>query len=329
MRHHSGRSFGHTQRSNAVLCAPRDEMRTHRVLVCLLGVAALLGDSRGSAATPGPATTCQTYLLSDLRPGQRFQEVRKKLGSKWRSLRAEKGTLGTETSLTYLNLPLSTTVLFDQNPVLQSSATVLSIRICSATPGTLASELLNGEGQHWGSPVSGGENIQKAQQSGPTVWRTPACGLELEAFRRSREWWEQTDDALCVELRAASNAPEIVPPPVVETAALPVQLESSDAEADELLVPARLVATPATLLTSVAPTYPANAQRGSTVAHVVIVAMVTETGAIENPRVLESTVPDQGFEAAAIAAIRQWKYQPATHRGIPVAQQIKVAVDFR
>lgn len=304
-------------------------MRTHRALVCLLGVAALLGESPGSAATPGPATTCQTYLLGDLRPGQRFQDVRKKLGSKWRSLRAEKGTLGTETSLTYLNLPLSTTVLFDQNPVLQSSATVLSIRICSATPGTLASDLLNSAGQHWGSPVSGGENGLNAQQSGPTVWRSPACGFELEAFRRSREWWEQTDDALCVELRAAPNPTETVPPPVVAAAVLPPAVESVDGDADEILVPLPLSATPATLLSSVTPTYPATAQRGSSAARVVIVAMVTETGTIDNPRVVESTVLDQGFEAAAIAAIKQWRYQPATHRGKPVAQQIKIAVDFR
>ena len=46
-------------------------------------------------------------------------------------------------------------------------------------------------------------------------------------------------------------------------------------------------------------------------------------------RLVESLAPDYGFEEAAVEAIRQWRYRPATRNGQPVSVYFTVLVEFK
>jgi TonB family protein len=68
--------------------------------------------------------------------------------------------------------------------------------------------------------------------------------------------------------------------------------------------------------------YPVNAVNGGTV---VLNVAVSERGEIQDVKVVRD-VP--GFTAPALAAIKQWKFRPATLDGKPVAAVIPVAFSF-
>ena len=50
-------------------------------------------------------------------------------------------------------------------------------------------------------------------------------------------------------------------------------------------------------------------------------------GKVYDPKLLKSLSPD--LDAQAIAAMKQWKFQPATLNGQPVAVFIKIEVNFQ
>lgn len=72
---------------------------------------------------------------------------------------------------------------------------------------------------------------------------------------------------------------------------------------------------------------PAAAERKSS-AQVVLALEVDAGGGVDRIEVLHATPPDQGFEEAALDAVRQWRYEPARKAGKPVAVDITVTVDF-
>lgn len=49
-------------------------------------------------------------------------------------------------------------------------------------------------------------------------------------------------------------------------------------------------------------------------------------GKVYDPKVLKSLSPD--LDAAAIAAVKRWKFQPSTLRGQPVAAIMKIEIAF-
>jgi TonB family protein len=61
---------------------------------------------------------------------------------------------------------------------------------------------------------------------------------------------------------------------------------------------------------------------GSTMLKIV----VGEDGTVQNATILQST--DHDLDAKAIEAVKQWKFDPATKKGIPVAVELMVEVDF-
>jgi len=60
---------------------------------------------------------------------------------------------------------------------------------------------------------------------------------------------------------------------------------------------------------------------------VVLQAVVDEQGVVGNPVVVRHSEPE--FDAAALEAIRQWQYTPATLQGKPVAIYLTITVSFR
>jgi len=61
---------------------------------------------------------------------------------------------------------------------------------------------------------------------------------------------------------------------------------------------------------------------GSTTLRIV----VGEDGTVRTARVLQSFT--RALDAKAIDAVRQWKFEPATRKGVPVAVELEVEVDF-
>ena len=61
---------------------------------------------------------------------------------------------------------------------------------------------------------------------------------------------------------------------------------------------------------------------------IVIVAMiVTAEGQVRDLKVIKSV--DEGLDRQALAAVRAWKFEPATKDGKPVAVHLRTEVNFR
>jgi protein TonB len=68
--------------------------------------------------------------------------------------------------------------------------------------------------------------------------------------------------------------------------------------------------------------------RAKKIRGVVVLAMiVTAEGRVRDVKVIKSL--DPGLDKQAIAAVRKWKFEPATRDGKPVAVHLETEVDFR
>lgn len=57
-------------------------------------------------------------------------------------------------------------------------------------------------------------------------------------------------------------------------------------------------------------------------------ALVDETGAVVDVRILDASISGFGFEAAAGKKVRQSRYRPATKNGVPVRMWVPISVRF-
>jgi protein TonB len=57
-------------------------------------------------------------------------------------------------------------------------------------------------------------------------------------------------------------------------------------------------------------------------------ATILSDGSVGEVRMLESSDTRYGFDDAAIEAVRQWRYAPATLDGGPVATTIEIVIEF-
>jgi TonB family protein len=78
---------------------------------------------------------------------------------------------------------------------------------------------------------------------------------------------------------------------------------------------------------TVKPVYPEGAREEKVQGLVIVELVVTVDGSVEDVRVLES--PDERLSAAAVEAVRQWRYAPALCDGTPVSVFYKVTVNFQ
>ena len=91
--------------------------------------------------------------------------------------------------------------------------------------------------------------------------------------------------------------------------------------------PALPVVSPPRPLNQPAPEYPDEARRKKLSTIVTVAMVVDETGVPR--RVMVVTPAGHGFDQAAIAAVKKWRFKPAMIEGKPVAVEIKSEVDFR
>jgi len=76
------------------------------------------------------------------------------------------------------------------------------------------------------------------------------------------------------------------------------------------------------------PVYPERARNERISGRVLLQAVITPEGRVEQVETLTVVPEGFGFEEAAIEAVRQWRYEPATRGGIPVSAYFTVKVDF-
>jgi protein TonB len=80
------------------------------------------------------------------------------------------------------------------------------------------------------------------------------------------------------------------------------------------------------LLKEVRPLYTEEARRQALEGDVVLEIVVRRDGSVGDVRVLQAL--GSGLEQRAIAAVRQWRFAPATRLGGPVDVLVEVAVGF-
>jgi len=80
--------------------------------------------------------------------------------------------------------------------------------------------------------------------------------------------------------------------------------------------------------TRVQPTYPDLARKAKVAGQVVLQAVVRKDGTVGDITVLKSPGSKFGFDEAAIAAVKQWRYKPGLQNGKPVDVYFTVVVDF-
>jgi len=81
--------------------------------------------------------------------------------------------------------------------------------------------------------------------------------------------------------------------------------------------------------TKITPEYPELARVARLEGNVILQAIVHADGVVGDLEVLRVNRPNMGFEEAAITAVQQWMYQPATQNGKPVEVYFTVFVDFK
>jgi protein TonB len=81
------------------------------------------------------------------------------------------------------------------------------------------------------------------------------------------------------------------------------------------------------LINRVEPPYPEIARRARIEGVVILEAVITKTGTVEEVKVLRALHPV--MDQAAINAVKKWKYKPATLNGRPVKVYFTVTVTFR
>jgi protein TonB len=105
---------------------------------------------------------------------------------------------------------------------------------------------------------------------------------------------------------------------------LPVGAEADKEKVDELFSVADLDQKPRAIYQP-SPNLTAALRRkdGGTV---YIIFVVDERGRVENPAIQSSSDPE--YEAAALAAIKQWKFEPGKRNGEPVRFRMRVPITF-
>jgi len=93
--------------------------------------------------------------------------------------------------------------------------------------------------------------------------------------------------------------------------------------------PTKLELAGGELLEKIEPVYPLRALRRKIPGRVEVEFQIGKTGRVLDIEILDETPKRAGFGAAAREAVREWKFEPVTRVGTPVAQRKIVVFDFK
>ena len=80
--------------------------------------------------------------------------------------------------------------------------------------------------------------------------------------------------------------------------------------------------------TKIRPEYPEMPRVAQVGGNVILRAIIHTDGSVGEIEILRCNRPNMGFEDAAIQAVQQWRYEPATQGGRAVEVYFTVVVDF-
>jgi len=107
----------------------------------------------------------------------------------------------------------------------------------------------------------------------------------------------------------------------------------SDLKLDEIkegdILPLDLVDTPPVAVKRVPAAYPPNAVAWAIEGTVIINILISEKGDVIKTEIVRGMKEAFGFDQAAQRAVRQWKFEPASIRGMRVKVWIPVAIEFK
>ena len=86
--------------------------------------------------------------------------------------------------------------------------------------------------------------------------------------------------------------------------------------------------TPPRVVKSVPPTYTPEAIRARIEGVVLLGAVVLEDGAVAEIAIVRSLDSTYGLDEQAVAALKQWKFEPGTKDGKPVAARVRIEIAF-
>jgi protein TonB len=107
----------------------------------------------------------------------------------------------------------------------------------------------------------------------------------------------------------------------------------SDLKLDEIkegdIVPLDLVDAPPVVIRRIPAVYPEHARLLGIEGTVLVNVLVSEKGNVIDAKILKTVKNAVGFDQAALQAVRRWKFEPATVKGIKVKVWIPVAIEFK
>jgi len=110
-----------------------------------------------------------------------------------------------------------------------------------------------------------------------------------------------------------------------ESATQPSPVPAADLAADPTAAAQKL--KPPVAIKQVTPVHPPELMKKMVNGRAVIECLISETGAIQEVKVAAASEPQ--FGEAAVAALKQWEFQPGERAGKPVPVHLQVPFDFR
>jgi protein TonB len=123
--------------------------------------------------------------------------------------------------------------------------------------------------------------------------------------------------------------PEIEPEPIPPDVDVLIGVPEPPPPGGPLLAGAEGVSLPVLIESSkIKPDYPELARVARIEGRVILQAIVLKDGSVGELEILSCNRPNMGFEDAALAAVAQWRYEPAKQGTKPVDVYFTVRVDF-
>ncbi len=183
----------------------------------------------------------------------------------------------------------------------------------------------------WDKPALGGPAIlgcalliAAVAASGVGLWLIRSGQLRLPDLDRPSASAPTPTIAAPTTMEAAAPAPEAFRAGTVEGAWAPAP-SSGEPALDVRRVGGEIA--PPRVLTRVQPVYPEQARLARVQGVVIVEAVIDEHGDVSNVRVLKGL--PLGLDGAAVEAVKQWKFAPATLQGKPVAVYFLLTVNFK
>jgi TonB family protein len=279
--------------------------------------------------------SCDRYAIQGLSVGSTLSAVRAQLGREGVATRIARSGQGESSAVEYVKGDDTVYIEYDHRLDRKPEARIDLLR---ASIDSSADALANLEAR-WGAPAAGQEELGRGLTGGPAVWIDERCGLAVSLYRRQGSWWSgdvgafvqleslasvRRGDSPASAVLAARGAAVATPAPV--PASPPLATSPPAAAATPA---ASSLDRPPERISYVRPAYPPNLRLMSVSGRVSLAVIVGAAGTVEDARVVEAVPAGRGFEEAAIAAVKRWKYRPATSAGQAVAVEIPVVIEFQ